>query len=301
MKIRNLLLILFVIQFTSCKKEEPSPIETANEEIAYPLTVGNEWSYVRLFSSFNFRPFQPNVIPPRDETIIERSLVTVSRRDTLLDSIQTIVLRDILYEQAGTFIGESYYNKKDSWLYFYAYQGISFASPKVSPKQGLLFKGRNFRSLSEITSFITGGYGSSLLSSDSLIYENPQLRSLPTMYRVGDQWSYRASGQPFKIDKKIVGKEFLPAHRGDYECYKIQWYIDINNDGEWDEDIEFFDWISSKGLIQRSVLYKDLRWTGADDPEPVGMFDGKDEFSLIGLKIQQDSSSSTIVNNTLSN
>jgi len=58
----------------------------------------------------------------------------------------------------------------------------------------------------------------------------------------------------------------------------------FDNNGQWDEDIVFFDWVSTKGLIRRYTLYKDLIWR-IDNPEPLGKFDAKDEYSLIGLRL----------------
>lgn len=274
-----------IIQFLSCSKEQ-NPIEITNTEMIYPLTVGNEWSYVRLFSIFNFRPLNDSIVPPNDMTILQRSVSSISRKDTLHDTISTFVLRELLEEGNSTFVGESYLSNHDDGLYLYAYKGISNTSPKVAHSQKISFKGRNFNHIGEITSFIENGGLIHSPNFDSLRFENPPVKALPRKYRTGEQWTFRRYIDFLRIDKKIISKESIETHAGNFDCYKVQWLVDFGNDGEWDKDIIFFDWVSLKGLIRRNILIKDMIWVGSASPEPLGKFDGKDEFILINFKNQ---------------
>lgn len=269
----------------SCSKEQ-NPIEITNTEMIYPLTVGNEWSYVRLFSIFNFRPLNDSIVPPNDMTILQRSVSSISRKDTLHDTISTFVLRELLEEGNSTFVGESYLSNHDDGLYLYAYKGISNTSPKVAHSQKISFKGRNFNHIGEITSFIENGGLIHSPNFDSLRFENPPVKALPRKYRTGEQWTFRRYIDFLRIDKKIISKESIETHAGNFDCYKVQWLVDFGNDGEWDKDIIFFDWVSLKGLIRRNILIKDMIWVGSASPEPLGKFDGKDEFILINFKNQ---------------
>ena len=236
--IKKLLLIFCLIYFVGCSKLQ-NPVQPIGGDMIYPLAIGNEWSYVRLFSVLNYRPFQPNVTPPRDTTIFGRDVVRITRQDTLHDSISTFVLLDILYEDARSFPSEAYFNNKEDGLYFYAYKNANHAVPKATLSRKIHFKGRYFNSISEITSLITNVGWSNNSTDDSIRFENPPLKSLPRVYRIGDQWTYRENGKPFRIDKKIVGKELLQTHGGNFECYKVQWLIDFDDNGQWDEEISF--------------------------------------------------------------
>lgn len=281
---KTILPIFLLIIFISCN-EDIKIIKPVGEEMIYPLTVGNKWSYVRLFSIFNSRPYQSDVIPPEDYFIIDRSVVTISQIDTLQDTIVTFRFRDVLYGSGNTFIGEAYYNYKEDGLYFYAYRGGGHAVPKATSHQKIYFQGRFFNSVREITSLITDGEELNSLPSDSLRFEDPPLKSLPRTYRIGEQWIYRTTGKPFKIEKRVLSKETIDTHRGSFECYKVQWLIDFDNDGHWNEEVEFFDWISPQGLVRRSVSYKDMLWI-QDNPEPISKFDSRDEYYLIGLNVR---------------
>jgi len=69
--------------------------------------------------------------------------------------------------------------------------------------------------------------------------------------------------------------------------------IDLDNNGEWEKDIEFVDWISLESLIRRTILFKDMIWVGSVSPDPLGKFDAKEEYSLTNLMIKSNSSSLT--------
>ena len=101
-----------------------------------------------------------------------------------------------------------------------------------------------------------------------MIIEPSPLQSIkyPLSKQVSE-WIYRKRGNPILIAKRYVGKETITISSGEYDCYKLQWLYDLDNNNVWDENIEFFDYISEKGLIKRSILFKDIRITTPNNPD----------------------------------
>jgi len=290
--IKSLIVTLMVFFIIGCSKGG-NPVDPSSTEMVYPLAVGNEWSYNRIFSTFNFRSVHDSIPKPADFTVSMKTDIVISRVETIQGAIPTFVLMDITYDGMRTYTGEFYYNNREDGLYKFANKGTSLAVPKVTQNKKILFKGRYFNSINEITAFIE--FGSNFYSSslDSLYYEVPPLKSLPRKYRLGDQWTFRTKNNPLRIDKKIIGKESIEIIGRNFECYKIQWLIDFDNNGEWEKDIEFFDWVSPEGLIRRTILYKDIAWIGSGSPDPIGKFDAKEEISLTNLSVKSNISSLT--------
>jgi hypothetical protein len=155
--------------------------------------------------------------------------------------------------------------------------------PKTFNRKKILFKGRYFNGIREITSYITRAIPQNIVRADSLIYEIPPLQSLKYPMKTESQWTYRHPGQPWQIDKKIVSYEKINVPAGSFDCYKIQWLYDIDQDGVWDTDIVCYDYICDKGLIQRSFFFKDVMIISQQSPEPIGLMDSKDESILTKL------------------
>jgi hypothetical protein len=74
----------------------------------------------------------------------------------------------------------------------------------------------------------------------------------------------------------------VPA--GNFDCVKMQWLYDLNQDGEWDDDIIFFDYLCGQGIIKRSILVKDLMIVN-ENFELVGLADSRAESVLLWLNL----------------
>jgi len=279
------LLVILIIVIFSCDNDNMVDPGTKNGYF-YPLDIGNQWKYSRTFSMFNFRSNNPENDAFADTTITSSVIVEVVKQEIIQDSVNTYVLQEILAENNQTFIDESYYANSDSGLYFYAYRGAGYVLPKMSSKYKILFRSKYFNTVQEITSYIIKFVPQNYFLTDSLIYENPPLQSLKYPITVNSQWIYRFTGKPWQIDKKILDYELIDVPAGQFNCYKIQWLIDINNDAVWDTDIEFFDYVCEKGLIKRSILYTDQVVFGEDGSKPLGLVDCKDESVLTELSLK---------------
>lgn len=280
----NLLFLVFTITLmTSCDKDPVGPNGTG---FIYPLKVGNQWEYDRTFSIFNFRPDTSINYQFIETTITSSVIIKIINEEPIPDSINLFEFQETQDENNRPLVSNSYYANLDSGLYFYGSNGPGYVIPKTSLNNKFLFKGRYFNSIREITSYITNAIPKNYILTDSSIYENPPpLQSLKYPLKIGSQWTFRYSGNPWNIDKKSLNYERVKVPAGSFTCLKIQWLFDINQDSVWDDDIIFYDYVCAKGLIKRSILVKDLIYTGEMSPEPVGLIDGKDESILTKLTL----------------
>ena len=285
MKLRlNLFLLIFaIILIASCDKDPIGP--KGNISFIYPLKVGNQWEYDRTFSTFNFRPDTSDNNQYTDTTITSSVIIQIIKKEPAPDSSNIFVFQGTLNENNLTIIYDSYYANLDSGLYFYTYSDPGFVIPKAALNHNMLFKGRYFNSIREITSYITNAVPKNYVLIGSSIYENPPLQSLKYPLKSGSQWTYRYPGNPWHIDKKILNYERVKVPAGSFNCFKIQWLFDINQDSVWDDDIIFYDYVSEKGLIKRSILFKDIIVTGEQQPDSIGLIDAKDESILTKLTL----------------
>lgn len=274
---RIFVVLLFCgLLFCACERDK-SPFKPEAAVVVYPLQVGNQWVYQRLFYAFNFRPLDEGRTLPSD-TVRATVTVNIIKEVMLQDSIKSVQFLEEYVENSRSITDESYYSNKQGGLYFYAYRKAAGAPmiPKKAAGTSILFNGQRFHHLSEITRLLTHAVVEP--AADSLIYETPPLLCLKYPFSLNSQWTYRKVG-PFRIDKKIVAQEEVSVPAGTFSCYKIQWMFDLNSNGAWDENIVFYDHVCEKGLIRRSILYKDVQATG-ESGEPLGTYDAIDEGQL---------------------
>jgi hypothetical protein len=278
-----MLITLIILVGLRCEKNE-NPFKPDSERFVYPIQIGYRWIYTRTLSYSNFRPFTPKAQSVGDTTASYAVTIEIARRETIHDSIETHVFQEVMTDENGqTFESETYYANLDSGLYLFAYYGPSQLIPKSGNGIRIDFKGMFFPFVHALVSSFTSLFIGPAYLEDSLTYEIPPLRSIAYPLEIGSQWTYRYPGEPCRMDKKVVGRgmEVVPA--GELQCFQIQWLLDMDRDGEWDDDILFYDYIADIGLIRRYILINDCVIIGEDDPEPIGVCDILEESVLTGF------------------
>lgn len=277
---------MFLAVIFRCSENKPTRFKEG--DFAYPLKVGHTWEYARESSTFNFRSHATDTIRS-DTTTFSNVFMEIVGIDTLRDSISTYVFYEQLTDMENrTSKSWSYYNSQDDGLYFVAYKDPGYVIPKSMAKKRFYFKERYFSEIWEITSLVEKEILSTNQRLDSLYYEDPPLKSLHYPLKTGSQWVYREGQDSWRIEKKVSGKEKVRVPAGEFICYKLQWLFDMNGDGEWEDDIEFFDFVCPQGLIRREILLTDVGWFQGDHPyEPMALVDLKDEFQLLDLHLEQ--------------
>jgi hypothetical protein len=248
MKTLFLPVLLFGIVFLCACERDLNPFKPS-EDFTYPLQVGNLWEYQSTYRYTVFHPFEGGMIGS-DTTTTETVSVQILKEVTLHDSVKTMQMQEVRVNGFGTYSSETYYANEKSGLYVYAYRNPSgsLVAPKKAAGAGIVFNGRYFQNISEITRLLTQAIAGP--ASDSLIYENPPVLCLKFPVAVGSRWAYRHAGN-FRIEKKIIAQEEVSVPAGTFSCYKIQWIYDVDKDLVWSNSFFFYDYVCEKGLIRR--------------------------------------------------
>jgi len=283
-------LFFLIILFSTNCNDNDSPVEPKDEQFIYPLEVGNKWTYAHELYWFNYRLDSADYDTLNDfYSYSSIDIAEIVRNEIISDSIETFVLRstEIADDTTSFDYGytENYINNREDGLYRYAYSNpgaAGFVVPKRSHNQQILFNGKYFNNTNEIIQFykntIMANY---YVQSDTLRMHKPPI--LTIKYPLEEQesgWIYSPSESLFEVSKKYIGRETIILPLGEFNCYKLQWLYDFDNNGEWDDNIQFFDYITEKGLVKRTLLAKDLEILSSESPEPVGYFDEMDEYIL---------------------
>jgi hypothetical protein len=256
-----------------------STIEASAGSMRYPLSDGLKWQYRRHFESFNFDP--PEL---EDE---------YGWSETCLTTVNTISMNfpdgtpmvDFMESLTQCYNGEAhtYFNETVDGLYSYGYNGVGTIYPPKSPG-GLryILNGRSFSSLRELFDSVIEGV---MLSenagcgTDTLIYSDPPVRCLAYPLQPGVHWTYRTD--PWLIEKEAMDHVSVTIPAGTFDALTINWLYDIDEDDQWDDNIHFIDYMTSIGIVKRTVIIEDIIVTGYESSEPLGSFDTRDDFILL--------------------
>lgn len=279
-KISNIRYFLFIILFTILIGCEYSSDSNNDPEpgFKYPTEIGNKWTYKHTWENFNFRPDSLTDLRP----IMDFTYYVEATKDTILkDNIECIVFEQS--ELDFPYSSQNYYNNTKDGFYEYAYRptGGSMALPKNYEAYNIEFAGRIFNDHADLVQFIENQIIDPRPPNDSLrYYENPRpVLQYPMIENV--EWLFNNEG-PFVMWKKIVGKEDVRTATGTFNCYKIFRRYEENEFIDPDS-FEVYDYVSEKGLIKRTISFKNIAITSAESPEPIGYYDSSDEYILTDI------------------
>lgn len=280
MKKYFLLIILLTLNF-SCKKEPTS----AGEEFfiqTYPLIPGTVWNYKVQYEIFNVRP--ESLAQYYQDTLTWYASVELVGRDTLRDSIPVWKFISKEWDDTLTYSPAfSYYSLHNDTMRLIAYSGGSLINPKVNSRNNNYDKRTFIDSLRKL--FWQDFFINSLTPSDSLYFEVKPPIVLIFPLRHGLHWTFRERKYPFLIEKKVIGTKILSLPNTSPLSIMIQWFWDIDGNGNLDTDITGFDYITFDGIVKREFIFKDFVLK-IDDPENFGFVDTRQSFTLISIKKQ---------------
>ncbi len=259
---------------------------------AYPLGVGNRWSYTRNVRSYNFRPLIPTATDPRINLWLYYDVEVLGERKlprqpgAAGDTIATAELMQIEREGIRTYPPTYLYLKQETdGLYMHGYTGGTLGAPKPN-REGArvyMFAGHCFQSVNDLLAFLTEPFGED--QPDSLMREYPPLRSIYYPLQDGVQWTFRRESGWWRIDKRVGPMLRRSVLGRQVRYHEVRWLYDLNNNGQWDTDISIIDQISDKGLVKRTIEAKDIAMTDPNGLDPIARIDIKDEFNITLLNV----------------
>lgn len=268
------IIILSVICIIGCEDNNNKP----NMEFIYPLSIGNNWQYEKLLT-FDFDSLATHN-GLTDTTYYSTGFVEIIAYEVIFDSLEVYNFATTLNEDGNIFTGNEYYNNKDNSLFSYGYLHPLMMTPKVNQKYAyLIFKNKKFNNVREIINWIEKGYyGNEYSKEDSIIFD--PVKSLDYPLEEGKQWIYKT--EPGRIDKKILEWYEIEVPAGNFNCWKIQFlYLEEG----WDDDIDFYDYISEEGLVKRILEINDIECYD-EDANFLGYMDIIEETTLIDYTIE---------------
>ncbi len=255
----------------------------------FPITVGNRWEYRRLQYNTNFSP--ESLASMYGDTITGAGTTEILTVATLLDSLELYMFHTTWTNGQFGDYSDMYRRNLSDGLYEYAYtsSGTSVYPPKKpqAPSYHFQFKGRIFDNLNDLAAAFCDDLPAASKSTDDPHYEPHPIQELEYPLQTGNRWAYRRTdlGDPWDMDKEIVGAVDMPVPAGDFDCYQIQWYWDIDDNGQWDTDIAGEDFICAGGTVRRTFHFYDI-FVYDNMMNPLGSFDMVDDYQLTDYEIK---------------
>jgi hypothetical protein len=280
-----------VVARDSDGNESISPIWTFTTrnpfEFIYPIEIGYQWEYTSQVEFFNFDPpeIESMIIPiPGAYSRVEINDLVEDDLTPMYQFYQYVDQEGDIYEQ------NSYYSNQSHGLLYFgsdnAGAGILDTPAPIRNPKIFVFNGRRFNSISEILAELGTGTPAGF-SNIELAYADPLL-VLYYPLEVGSVWNYRGDqGDLIWIDKKVIGTEEIEVPAGSFECFKIQWFYDMDKDGHWDEGATVMDYVCAAGLVKRVSILEDIDVIAYDNPTPIGTMDMRETLELTGFSLRK--------------
>lgn len=229
---------------------------TTASSFEFPIAVGNRWDY--RFQDIVTYSGAPKA--EADDIITGASIVDIASIDTLSDTVAAVHFHTIWTRDGDEGEADNYRLIRDDGMYMYAYDNPWTGPPKVTVPNGVYYeyKGMRFNSISELARTFRTEYPRPPKSlMPDTVFEDPPIKELAYPLEIGQRWVYRDVdlGDVFDIQKEITGFETVTVPCGSFQCYVVRWFWDIDHDGEWDTDIEGYDYISGAGTVKRVYKY----------------------------------------------
>ena len=254
MKTISIIFVLLVFALLLHCSKEDNPVSPEIHTFSFPLAVGNKWVYESKFYLSNVRIIDPNYTVM--DTIKRDIMVEVVKYDTIPGCNKAYFLK---YIEDDNYIGHRLLINEENGLHLLGYfggLGISLPKTNLSNYHSSLFFNPIYQPLCI-----------SLLDSFQIL--NPPQLILKYPLKIGDQWSLDEN-----MDKKIIETTEIKLQAGNFECYKIKWIDKGIN------DYEFYDFLSSKGLVKRIYISKNQALTGETSSDALAYADFVNEITL---------------------
>ncbi len=236
------------------------------EQFQFPLSINNQWEYIQKECYFNFNPdsMKSDNWP---DTLVIKIEQKITAECILHDTVHTYLIREnitpIVYTLNREFNEKDlYYANSEDGLYEFGYYLRKKPNSwfKIKPEKSKYHFNNTNRNHSDYMK-------SNMLffsKDDSINYRVPPIQILQYPLEVNKEWCFRE--HPIKIVKKIVGIEKVKVPAGEFDCYKIQSFYDFDEDGNWDENVTVYDYMSQFGLILRKISSKKIAVSGGVNP-----------------------------------
>ncbi|SYZ72043.1 hypothetical protein TRIP_C20158 [Candidatus Zixiibacteriota bacterium] len=223
----------------------------------FPIAIGNRWSHLESFYYYNIKPdsMRPYFLEP--SSISGNCEITGA-----IDFVDSPSVYIFHYDWSDGDYSSGEYSKymanRQTGLIYYGYSGTPTwqgpPKPAINGPAVYEFKGRAFSSIRSLVDFFISDETVPREMRPQIYAEEPHpVCELKYPLKVGEEWVYRSRslGDPWDMKKRIVRTVDKATNFGTINCYEIKWFWDIDGDGQWDMNIEGYDYISPIGTVER--------------------------------------------------
>ncbi len=260
----------------------------------FPMEIGNSWKYSLHTYSYNWEPDSIGNI--YGINIFDTGTTEIVSVDTLFDNTIYYTFETEWTSRDDTRPLIEYIGNNDSGMYLYGYSGSYWTGPpKINAnanKNGhFIFKGQQYKNYEELYSTIVKsakGISVAKVTGNTLTHEDRPIKELTYPLLVGKQWVYRDVdlGDEWDMDRKILNIENVIVPAGKFKCFKIKWYWDIDENGEWDTDISGYDYLAPIGYLKREFNFFGINCMN-EHGDTIGTFDSRETYELIDYNINE--------------
>ncbi|MBN1464975.1 hypothetical protein JXA02_04390 [candidate division KSB1 bacterium] len=272
-RLAYLFLLLATLALIRCTKDDP--VGPSRDDFRYPLEPGSVWIYDR---SINL-DFHPRSGTRAADSIHATIRIEVIGEEMLFDTLATIKVREQVEQDATSLTNYNFYQNRDEALYLIAVVGGAVALPKKTTGVNHAFA-PVFSARFDIISGLDGNLIP--IAVDSLHLEKPAKVVLRYPLTAGVEWTYSEKNRPRRIKKRVLGDTEVNTPIGTFKAVKVQWIVDFDGDGEFDDNLDYIDFIADQGLVKRSFLIRNLPLLD-DDGGNIGYYDYHDQSFLVSF------------------
>ena len=249
----SILLILPLIFFTGCTEEEEIVTGSTNtiDDYIYPISLNNNW----IYEGHYVINFIDEGSAPSDYEALDLLFTNVVIVDSMYNEDNIYRFKTISVEENGgeedLFIGYRYFSNDDDGLYNHGGTPSSLVTPWSRKSQYFYKINNKIYSIDQLIDLLN--YGA--ISRDDVCWEDSPVLSVSYPVNLDEQWMYREfvsdcdeeeeDSDPFRMDKLVIEKT--------ENTFTIQTLYDLDEDSEWDEDLEVFHTYSIDGLTNYRI------------------------------------------------
>lgn len=236
-----------------------------NTTFIFPIAIGNRWEYTEKAWASDFDSASAPYFWFDGDTMFVSSVTDVVGLDTMPSRSPRYIFHTAWQSEYGGGELDEYRTNTSAGMYLLGSFGSSWVGPpKIRSSEEVCyeFKGVKTTTLAELLNVFRLGTSKANISGDIVADDFPVLE-LAYPLDIGLRWAYRSvdSGAVWNMDKMVVGRESIDVPAGTFDCFKIQWFWDIDGDGVWDTDIIGYDYVSNIGTVRRQFLFFDVAIT----------------------------------------
>ncbi len=280
-KLNLIIGFISLIGFFACKKDDGGNGGVLPEEqFSYPVDVSNYWKYDHVMRFFSL-----DSILNIPDSIVNTVHVEVAGKYLLNDTLDTYEFVEyVTSPNANVTTSITFFTNENDGFYYHGNRGGGVSLP-VKGSNKVRFQNMLFDNIPELFDYFIGFETTqfsfniktdTIFPQDTIYLEDPPVKSLAYPLEADSEWVYRAESPIGKMEKKVFAKETITVPPGSFSCYKIKI---IYEDSALSSKIEYFDYISSVGLVRRVISFDGLELTD-DQGNVIGTFDVTDEINL---------------------